>query len=51
MDHTRNYRQQGKRNENGEYEEPEEPIYNAMPPILSGELKSLSLHPALEHID
>ncbi|KIR62403.1 hypothetical protein I312_103138 [Cryptococcus bacillisporus CA1280] len=35
VDHTRNYRQQGKRNENGEYEEPEEPTYNAMPPILS----------------
>ncbi|AAW45622.1 hypothetical protein CNBH3050 [Cryptococcus deneoformans B-3501A] len=42
VDHTRNYRQQGKRNENGEYEEPEEPIYNAMPPILSGSESSSS---------
>ncbi|WWC91604.1 uncharacterized protein L201_006550 [Kwoniella dendrophila CBS 6074] len=36
VDHTRNYRQPGKRNDEGEYEEPEEPTYNAMPPILSG---------------
>ncbi|WWC71917.1 uncharacterized protein I206_105876 [Kwoniella pini CBS 10737] len=36
VDHTRNYRQPGKRNDEGQYEEPEEPTYNAMPPILSG---------------
>ncbi|WRT70331.1 uncharacterized protein IL334_007329 [Kwoniella shivajii] len=35
VDHTRNYKQPGKRNDEGEYEEPEEPTYNAMPPILS----------------
>ncbi|OWZ36246.1 RNA-binding domain-containing protein, X-linked 2 [Cryptococcus neoformans c45] len=42
VDHTRNYRQQGKRDENGEYEEPEGPTYNAMPPILSGSESSSS---------
>ncbi|WVF73019.1 hypothetical protein IAT40_007837 [Kwoniella sp. CBS 6097] len=36
VDHTRNYRQPGKKNEEGEYEEPEGPTYNAMPPMLEG---------------
>ncbi|WVR07778.1 hypothetical protein IAU60_004821 [Kwoniella sp. DSM 27419] len=36
VDHTRNYRQPGKRNEEGEYEEPEGPTYNAVPPVLEG---------------
>lgn len=37
VDHTRNYRQAGKRNEEGEYEEPDAPTYNARPPVIEGE--------------
>lgn len=40
VDHTRNYRQQGKRNEQGEYEEPEGPTYNARPKPIEGESES-----------
>nr|ODN94103.1 hypothetical protein L203_00279 [Cryptococcus depauperatus CBS 7841] len=35
VDHTKNYRQQGTRNADGTYTEPDEPVYNAAPPILS----------------
>lgn len=34
VDHCRNYRQPGERNDDGDHIAPEEPTYNAMPPIL-----------------
>jgi RNA-binding motif X-linked protein 2 len=37
VDHVREYRQPGKRNEDGDYEEPEQPTYNARPKPLEGE--------------
>ena len=36
VDHCVKYRQKGEKNAEGEYVEPEEPTYNAMPPTLEG---------------
>lgn len=36
VDHCRNYRQPGERNDDGDHIAPEEPTYNAMPPVLDG---------------
>jgi RNA-binding motif X-linked protein 2 len=43
VDHVREYRQPGKRNEEGDYEEPDQPTYNARPKPLEGELSCKSL--------
>ncbi|OCF44600.1 RNA-binding domain-containing protein, X-linked 2 [Kwoniella heveanensis CBS 569] len=51
VDHTRNYRQPGKKNEEGEYEEPEGPTYNAMPPVLEGSDASDSSESEPDDID
>jgi RNA-binding motif X-linked protein 2 len=45
VDHCRKYKQPGKKDENGDYQEPEEPSYNAMPPILDGEGSLLPMNP------
>ncbi|ORX40695.1 hypothetical protein BD324DRAFT_611810 [Kockovaella imperatae] len=36
VDHCQKYKQRGTKNEEGEYVEPEEPTYNAMPPTIEG---------------
>ncbi|ODN81572.1 hypothetical protein L202_01986 [Cryptococcus amylolentus CBS 6039] len=51
VDHTKNYKQPGKRNEEGEYEEPEGPVYNAMPPILSDSDDSSEEEEAQDSLD
>ena len=38
VDHCRKYNQPGSKNEEGEHVAPEEPTYNAMPPVIEGEL-------------
>lgn len=45
VDHAR-YKQPGKRNEDGDYEKPQEAEYNALPPLMSGE-STYSLPPPL----
>ncbi|KAI9633919.1 uncharacterized protein MKK02DRAFT_13619, partial [Dioszegia hungarica] len=41
VDHVHKYEQPGKRDEEGKYQKPEEPTYNAVPPELSGESSRL----------
>ncbi|KAJ9118667.1 hypothetical protein QFC22_003887 [Naganishia vaughanmartiniae] len=36
VDHVKDYKQPGKRNEEGEFQEPEAPSMNALPPVVGG---------------
>ncbi|GHJ89346.1 hypothetical protein NliqN6_5748 [Naganishia liquefaciens] len=37
VDHVKDYKQPGKRNEDGEFQEPEQPSMNALPPVIGGQ--------------
>jgi RNA recognition motif-containing protein len=43
VDHVKDYKQPGSRNEEGEFQEPEAPSMNALPPVIGG----TSLFPSL----
>lgn len=45
VDHAR-YKQPGKRNEEGEYEKPQEAEYNALPPLMSGTYLNIAFIPS-----
>ncbi|KAK8853120.1 hypothetical protein IAR55_003821 [Kwoniella newhampshirensis] len=51
VDHTRNYKQPGKKNEDGEWEAPEAPVYNALPPTIEGSESSDSSDGEADSLD